>query len=195
MLPKTAKKTTKGSVRIVKQHKCKSTHKRRDTEHKEQVKIATFIDKNYPDCDWTSMMQGVHIGAKYGAYMKAKGVKTDWPDIVVDDAHGGYFGLRIELKKLGEKPRPGQMEKIKRKMKEGYCSVWSDDTTQVLDIIKWYKALPKTKIPRGRPVYNPFARLKKDKKNREEVELQIHNLDAYTRNDDGDDEDVIDLDE
>ena len=54
--------------------------------------------------------------------MKATGTKADVSDIFLAVPKGQYHGLFIELKKIGGKPRKGQLEFIDEVRRKGYAA-------------------------------------------------------------------------
>ena len=83
------------------------------SEHTEQVAIfqwAALHRKKYPALD---LLYAVPNAAKrtprLGAWMKAEGLKTGVPDIVLPVARGGFHSLYIELKIGRNKPTPNQL--------------------------------------------------------------------------------------
>ena len=56
------------------------------------------------------------------AKMKATGTKADVSDIFLSVSRGGYHGLYVELKKIGGKPRPGQLEFIAEARAAGFAA-------------------------------------------------------------------------
>ncbi len=54
------------------------------------------------------------------ARLKAQGVTPGVPDIAIDVAAGKFHGLRIELKRIGEKPTTEQQAAIARLLSQGY---------------------------------------------------------------------------
>lgn len=114
-------------------------------EYKMQCALAQYIDTTYPNADWTSLMMGTNVGKINGAMNKRKGCKRHWHDMLFDNANGGHYGARVELKAFGRLPDEGQLEEIERKWKNGYFSTWTDDIRVAIDIIDWYYSLEPTK--------------------------------------------------
>lgn len=55
--------------------------------------------------------------------LKAQGVKSGVPDIVLPVARGKYHGLYIELKRKGGRPTELQLNWIKRLCEQGYAAL------------------------------------------------------------------------
>jgi hypothetical protein len=57
----------------------------------------------------------------------ARGLTKGWPDLNLDIPAGGYHGLRIEMKKPGEKPEPHQIEIHELLRSKGYQVIVIDN--------------------------------------------------------------------
>ena len=81
---------------------------------------------------------------KEAASLKRQGVKAGVPDLVLPSAHGGYFGLYIELKAGKNKTSKIQNEWINQLKEQGYfvsvCYGWKE----AADTIENYLIQPKT---------------------------------------------------
>ena len=90
--------------------------------------------------------------------LKRQGVRSGVPDMILPTAHGGHFGLYLELKRFREgTPTPEQIARIKRLQAAGYravvCRGWQSAWAELLR----YVMLPPT-VPTSTPSsYNPFA--------------------------------------
>ncbi|MCP4502850.1 MAG: hypothetical protein GY822_23165 [Deltaproteobacteria bacterium] len=65
-----------------------------------------------------------------GAKLNAAGLCKGFPDLSLYVPRGDYFGLIIELKMPGEKPRPEQFDVINALRVQGYKVVWCDSLEQ-----------------------------------------------------------------
>ena len=139
---------------------------RNNEEERMQCALTQYMNETYPDADWTSMMVGVNLGERRGARFKRKGVKPGWMDMIFDNGHGGYHGLRLELKAPGRTVKEGDLQHtlIKKKTLNGYFATWTDSFEIAVDIIDWYYLLPLTKQPSSLPNYNPTKRFKHKKR-------------------------------
>jgi hypothetical protein len=104
------------------------------TEHEEQVRLFSIIDKykgRYPDLECVAAVpNGLRTSMRTAVKAKAEGLKRGYPDIVVDvprvvkisPAHARMCpGLRIELKRIrGGHVDPEQKEWHERLRSRGY---------------------------------------------------------------------------
>jgi len=117
-------------------------------EQKALMRWATLFTPRYPDLAWLAAIpNGGHRHKATAGRMKAEGVKAGYPDLLLDVARGGYFGLRIELKrrrKADSRTSPRQSQWHDRLRAEGYrvevCLGWE----VARDVILAYLALPQT---------------------------------------------------
>lgn len=74
-----------------------------------------------------------------GAILKAEGVKSGVPDIMLPVCRRGYCGLFIEMKKIG-----GQLDKNQKDdwhpflTKQGYCVTTCYGWQQAVQALEWY---------------------------------------------------------
>ena len=73
------------------------------TESEEQQLLMQWANANtkkYPEL-WGLMAvpNGGHRSKRTAGRMKAEGVKAGYPDLALDVARGGFWGLRVELKR------------------------------------------------------------------------------------------------
>ena len=117
-------------------------------EQQSLLRWATLFTPRYPDLQWLAAIpNGGHRHKATAGRMKAEGVKAGYPDLLLDVARGGYFGLRIELKrqrKSDSRTSPRQVQWHDRLRGQGYrvevCLGWE----AARDVIVAYLALPKT---------------------------------------------------
>lgn len=74
------------------------------------------------------------------AKMKATGTKADVSDIFLSVPRGGYHGLYVELKKIGGRPRPGQLQFIEAARAEGFAGCVIEGWEAARDAIVSYMA-------------------------------------------------------
>ena len=80
------------------------------------------------------------------AKLKAEGVKSGVPDIVLPVARGGYFGLIIEMKRqTGGRTSTNQNRWIKDLEAQGYAVHIARGWISAKEIIEEYLAAPRTK--------------------------------------------------
>lgn len=76
------------------------------------------------------------------------GFEPGLPDLYLDVACGGYFGLRIELKRRHFTPSEvskKQKDRIDMLQQAGYCVGSCGGAQEAIDLIKWYLSLPPTR--------------------------------------------------
>lgn len=66
------------------------------------------------------------------------GTQKGYPDLLMDIAKGGFYGLRIELKTSNGELSPEQKERINVLNEEGFCAVASFGTEETIGIIQDY---------------------------------------------------------
>ena len=122
------------------------------TEHQEQCALFQWADLHatrHPDLKWLFAVpnaggQGLSAMIR-GRKMLAEGLKPGYPDVGLDVARGGYYGLRLELKRLkGGRVSPEQTAWISRLGEEGYCCSIAVGWQAASEIILRYLAMPRT---------------------------------------------------
>jgi hypothetical protein len=125
------------------------------TEHQEQVALFRWADlfqRQHPDLAWLYAIP--NAGGYRGGFrsnvvrvknMLAEGVRPGYPDVGLDVARGGYYGLRLELKRLrGGKVTPEQTAWHVRLGEQGYCCSFAAGWQAASEITLRYLALPRT---------------------------------------------------
>lgn len=120
-------------------------------EYDEQVAIfawAEYAIKRYPDLALLyATLNGVRLPIGLAVKMSKAGLKQGPPDINLDVARGGYFGLRVELKRSkGGKLDDEQKKWIGRLLEGGYYAVVAKGATDGIAIIESYVKLPPTVV-------------------------------------------------
>lgn len=119
--------------------------------------VCRYIKLQYPNVMFNSDMSGFRL--TQGQAIRAKKMRSTngYPDLVIYEARGGYFGLFIELKDEGvrvfnkkDKPTSKHIAKqigvIKELFNRGYwadMAIGFDETKHMID---WYMNLPKTVV-------------------------------------------------
>ena len=88
-----------------------------------------------------------HVSGKrsHGAIKKAEGVLAGYPDYLVEEARGGWHGLRIELKRVrGSKMSDEQKLTQAHLLSKGYLSVVAPGWRVAAAWIGWYIKQPVT---------------------------------------------------
>jgi hypothetical protein len=75
---------------------------------------------------------------KIGAQLKREGVKAGFPDVAIYEPRGKFFGLFIELKVEGKKPRPNQIKWLSDLKKRGYFVNHTDSLDEFIEIVDNY---------------------------------------------------------
>ena len=73
-----------------------------------------------------------------GIRLKGMGTQKGYPDLLMDIAKGGFYGLRIELKTSNGELSPEQKERINVLNEEGFCAVASFGVEETIGIIQDY---------------------------------------------------------
>ncbi len=78
------------------------------------------------------------IGGAYGATRKRKGVKSGVSDVLIDEAHQGKHGLRIELKAHNGTISFDQLVFLHNENNNGYLAVVAFGLQAAVNITVWY---------------------------------------------------------
>ncbi len=119
--------------------------------------VCRYIKLQYPDVMFNSDMSGFRL--TQGQAIRAKKMRSTngYPDIVIYEARGVYFGLFVELKDEGVKifKRNGscstkhieqQMDVINRLVRIGYYAYMAAGWDDTINMIDWYMKQPKTQV-------------------------------------------------
>lgn len=82
--------------------------------------------------------------ARMAAFMKAEGLTPGVPDVNLDVARGGFWGLRIEMKRAGQKPHPEQAKALEALRQQGYNAVVCWNVDEAVRVLTAYLAQPPT---------------------------------------------------
>lgn len=130
--------------------KPRNTRPGRATEHQEQVAVIQYCDAKYPDLIKAAVPNGGKRSLITAVLLKKEGVLPSYPDLVFDEARGGYFGLRIEMKqrKVPGMPTP-KTPKKQRDLhdllrSEGYHVAVCYGAGEALKVIDEYMGWAKT---------------------------------------------------
>jgi hypothetical protein len=125
-----------------------------DYEGQEQTALMNWMRVQYPAA-FESTFHVPNGGSRNlleAKKLKAQGVKAGVPDVYVELARGGFFGLRIEMKATpphDAEVSPSQREWVARLNGHGYYAVVCRGIDEAMRIIRWYLALPPTEVVRG----------------------------------------------
>lgn len=107
------------------QTKLKTTRKRKESEHCEQVALFEWAKLQERVIPELALLMAVPLGGKrhpaVAAKMKAEGVKAGYPDLILDVARAGFHGLRIELKAGKNTASAEQKDWLAWLSEQGYC--------------------------------------------------------------------------
>lgn len=116
-------------------------------EFDEQVAIFEYFRwSKLPGVDLLySTLNGVRVSIGQARKMKAAGMTRGVTDINLDVARGGFFGLRIELKRLkGGTVSDEQKDKLYRLREEGYKAEVCRGSKDAIKLIEIYLQMPRT---------------------------------------------------
>jgi hypothetical protein len=134
-------------------------------EHLEQCAVVDWARRNtfyYPELKF---FHAVPNGAKL-PYVKTQNIDGSWSryssqaeklieegmlpgvlDLFLPSAHGGWFGLYIEMKHGKNKVSPDQQIYIQYATAAGYCCKVCYDADEAIDALRRYLKLPATFVP------------------------------------------------
>ncbi|SEO64185.1 VRR-NUC domain-containing protein [Pseudomonas sp. Snoq117.2] len=120
-----------------------------DWEGNEQTILFTWIDLQYPRESKLiyHVPNGGHRHKATAGKLKGQGVRAGMPDINVDIARGGYFGLRIEFKATPPNDAdvsPKQRDALKLLNDRGYLAIVCRGVHDAQEQIRAYLRLPAT---------------------------------------------------
>lgn len=81
-----------------------------------------------------------------GSNLKKMGMSKGYPDLAIEVAKGGYFGLRIEIKSKEGRTSDEQVAWINRLNEQGYLAVVTKGLGETLEVIERYMNMPKTRV-------------------------------------------------
>lgn len=126
------------------------------SEESEQIALCTYIKLNYKDTIFNSDHSGIRVSPGLANKIKSLHSVNGIPDLNIDEARGGFFGLKIELKATGKSPykKDGTLKKdihletqqkiLKKLSKKGYLATFCTGFDEAKEVIDFYMNLPKT---------------------------------------------------
>ncbi len=116
------------------------------SESHEQALVVAHARQFLPDVIVASVPNGGRRTRWERTRAKAEGLLPGYPDLVVDVARGGWFGLRIEMKRKDGKGRESRAQRDVRwgLMSAGYRCVVCDGAAPAIAELEAYLALPPT---------------------------------------------------
>ncbi|WP_278438349.1 VRR-NUC domain-containing protein [Pseudomonas oryzihabitans] len=120
-----------------------------DWEGNEQTALFTWIDRQYPRESKLiyHVPNGGHRHKATAGKLKGQGVRAGMPDINVDIARGGYFGMRIEFKATPPHDAavsPSQLSALHRLTDQGYLAIVCRGVDDARVHLAAYLGLPAT---------------------------------------------------
>lgn len=119
-------------------------------EHTEQAELMSWLSLAWPGL----VVFAVPNAAKRSAYLaqrlKAEGLESGVPDVYIEEARGGWFGLRIEMKRSDQARRAdgglseAQERFIPRLQAKGYKVAVCYSSAQAIKTVETYMQSPKT---------------------------------------------------
>jgi hypothetical protein len=124
-----------------------------------QKRVCTYLRQNYPGVDFHSdYTAGIQLSKSQAGIRKAMNSGRGWADLFIPEAHRGYHGLFLELKKDGvaiyvtRGPRKGKLvasEQIQieaaflaRMNAKGYLARFAVGYDKTIALIDWYMEKP-----------------------------------------------------
>lgn len=118
-----------------------------DTEQENVISWANWHLREYPELKWLHHIpNGGKRNKAEAARFKAQGVKAGVSDLFLPAAHGGYFGLYIEMKYGKNKPTDQQKEFIADMQQAGYDARVAYSAQEAIEILQEYLMLPVTNV-------------------------------------------------
>lgn len=112
------------------------------SEHQEQCSLITwtaYASVTYPELD---LLFAIPNGGKrqrvIAAKLKAEGVKSGVPDLMLPVARGNYHGLFVEMKRKDGKESPNQKVWRERLIAENYQAIVCHSWLEAKDAIIFY---------------------------------------------------------
>lgn len=116
-----------------------------DTEQENVISWANWNMREYPELKWLHHIpNGGKRNAAEAARFKAQGVKAGVSDLFLPAAHGGYFGLYIEMKYGKNKPTEQQEQFLHDMRIAGYKTCVAYSAEEAINELKSYMIQDKT---------------------------------------------------
>jgi hypothetical protein len=127
------------------------------SEESEQLSLCKYIKLQYKDAIFNSDHSGIRVSPGLANKIKSLHSVNGIPDLNIDEARGGFFGLKIELKATGKSPykKDGSLKKddhletqaelLKKLSKKGYLAKFCTGFDEAKELVDFYMNLPETK--------------------------------------------------
>ena len=110
-------------------------------EKEEGMALTSWVRSHHPEVLFA------HVANEGQERKIAEGLVPGYPDYTLDEARGGYFGLRIELKRRkGGKLSDNQKDIAVKLLNNGYVWAACRGFPEAKMIVQWYMGLSKTKV-------------------------------------------------
>jgi len=135
--------------------KIKRTTPQKSSEKSAHKAVASFIRQQYPNVFFMSDASGLRVGMGIRLQLKDTRSKHKQVDMYILEPRGGYHGLILELKRLGETVylKDGtlskdehireQAETLEKLSELGYFTAFAIGALNAIDIIREYMELKK----------------------------------------------------
>lgn len=116
-----------------------------DTEQETVISWAQWNENRFPELKWLHHIpNGGKRNKAEAARFKAQGVKAGVSDLFLPAAHGGYFGLYIEMKYGKNRLTDAQAEFLRDMSKAGYSAHVAYGAQAAIGILEEYLKMPTT---------------------------------------------------
>ena len=116
------------------------------SESHEQALVVAHARQFHPDVVVASVPNGARRTRWERTRAKAEGLLAGYPDLVVDAARGGWFGLRIEMKRVGGGRESKAQRDVRSRLEgQGYRCVVCHGWPSGIAALEAYLALPPTR--------------------------------------------------
>lgn len=121
----------------------------KEREHQEQCQLMRWLELQHPKAyEMThATPNGGHRHKAVAAKLKKEGCKAGYPDLTIDIARGGFYGLRIEFKASpphSASTQKNQLEWLNSLSEEGYCALLCKGFDSAKEAIHCYLSKPLT---------------------------------------------------
>ena len=123
------------------------------SEHNHQAIVVSWCSLAFPDVLVFAVPNGARRSVWEQRQAKAEGLESGVPDLYVEEARGGWFGLRIEMKRTSQRRAingglsDDQLRVRAQLLRKGYRCVTCYSSEEAIEAISWYLSLPPTTSP------------------------------------------------
>lgn len=128
-------------------------------EEKLHRQVCSYVEWNYPQAEFNSDMSGVNLPPYIAEQLSRLRKGRGWPDFMMFEPRGGYFGLFIEIKIESKSPYRlngelrtskhivEQATKIERLKRRGYFARFGVGFDDIKECIDLYMSLEVNEMP------------------------------------------------